>query len=414
MIIDVKTAFSALAEELHTGLTTEKLVIEPGCLSGLEALCARAGLSGPAAAVYDENTYRASEGRRPKAAWEVVLPPEGLHADEHGVALLEQRLRPGAAYLIAVGSGTVHDLTRYCAHQRGIPFVSCPTAASVDGFCSSVAAMTMHGAKKTIPAAAPKLVAADLDIIAAAPAYLAASGFGDMMGKYIALSDWEVSGILTGEFYCRPVAELMREALELTAAAADGIGRHEPAAVEKLTYGLLLSGVAMQLMGNSRPASGAEHHISHMIEMRPQGLGLSSSALHGEKVGVGTLLACREYRRLAACEAPVWRDYTPYRAEELRAVYGEALAEELLQENRDDAAARLSPRRLRESWSAVREVLSRIPEPEKLRELYGLVHAMTEPEELGVPRPALPAILDYSPAVRNRLTVMRLRRCAGF
>lgn len=414
MILDVKTAFSALAEELHTSLTTEKLVIEPGCLSGLDALCSQAGLSGPAAAVYDENTYRASEGRRPGAAWEVVLPPEGLHADEHGVALLERRLPEGAAYLIAVGAGTVHDLTRYCAHQRGLPFVSCPTAASVDGFCSSVAAMTMHGAKKTIPAAAPRLVAADPEIIAAAPAFLAASGFGDMMGKYIALSDWEVSGILTGEFYCRPVADLMREALELTAAAADGIGRHDPAAVEKLTYGLLLSGVAMQLMGNSRPASGAEHHISHMIEMKPQGLGLSSSALHGEKVGVGAILASGEYRRLAACENPVWHGYTPYPAEELRAVYGEALAEELLRENRDDAAARLSPRRLQENWSAVREVLSRIPAPEKLRELYGQVHAMTEPEELGVPRSAVPAILDYSPAVRNRLTVMRLRRCAGF
>ena len=414
MILDAKTAFSTLADELHTSLTTEKLVIEPGCLSGLDALCAQAGLSGPAAAVYDENTYRATEGRHPNAAWEVVLPPEGLHADEHGVALLEQRLRSGAAYLIAVGSGTVHDLTRYCAHQRGIPFVSCPTAASVDGFCSSVAAMTMHGAKKTIPATAPKLVAADPDIIAVAPAYLAASGFGDMMGKYIALSDWEVSGILTGELYCRPVAGLMREALELTAAAAEGIGCHEPAAVEELTRGLLLSGVAMQLMGNSRPASGAEHHISHMIEMKFEGPGLISPALHGEKVGVGTVLASREYHRLAACENPVWHDYAPYGAEELRAVYGSELAEELLRENRDDTASQLSPQRLLENWDTVREVISRIPEPEKLRELYGQVHAMTELEELGVPQSALPAILDYSPAVRNRLTLMRLRRCAGF
>lgn len=414
MTIDVKAAYSALAEELHTALTTEKLVIEPGCLSGLDGLCAQAGLTGPAAAVYDGNTYCAAEGRRPSAAWEVVLPPEGLHADEHGAALLEQRLPEGAAYLIAVGSGTVHDLTRYCAHRRGLPFVSCPTAASVDGFCSSVAAMTLHGAKKTIPAGAPKLVAADPELIAEAPARLAASGFGDMMGKYIALSDWEVSGILTGELYCRPVAELMREALELTAAAADGIGRHEPAAMEKLTCGLLLSGVAMQLMGNSRPASGAEHHISHMIEMTFERQGLSHPALHGEKVGVGTVLAGGEYHRLAACENPAWHGYTPYGTDELRTVFGPELAEELLRENRDDAASRLSPRRLSESWNAVREVISRIPAPEKLRELLGRGRAVTEPEELGIPRPALPAILDCSPAVRNRLTVMRLRRCAGF
>lgn len=281
MILKTKPAFSALAEELHTTLTTEMLVIEAGCLPQTAELCAGVGLTAPASAVYDENTYRAVGGRRPAAAWEVVLPADGLHANERGIALLEERLPEGAAYLIAVGSGTVHDLTRYCAHRRGIPFVSCPTAASVDGFCSSVAAMTIHGAKKTLPAAAPRLVVADLDVIAEAPAYLAASGFGDMMGKHIALSDWEISHILTGEFYCEAVSNLMREALALTAGAARGIRRRETAAVESLTYGLLLSGVAMQLMGNSRPASGAEHHISHMVEMGPAGI--SSAALHGKR-----------------------------------------------------------------------------------------------------------------------------------
>ena len=411
MILEAKAAFSALAEELHTTLTTETLVIEPGCLANVTDLCARAGLSGPAAAVYDENTYAATAGRRPAAAWEVILPAVGLHANERGVALLEERLPAGAACLIAVGAGTVHDLTRYCAFQRGIPFVSCPTAASVDGFCSSVAAMTMHGAKKTLPAAAPRLVAADPEVIAAAPAHLAASGFGDMMGKYIALSDWEISHILTGEFYSGAVADLMREALDLTAGAAADIGRREPEAMEKLTYGLLLSGVTMQLMGNSRPASGAEHHISHMIEMEPAGVPLSSPALHGEKVGVGTILASGEYHRLAALEAPVRRDYRPYGAAELRAVYGEKLAAELLAENRNDAAGPVTRPCLAARWEAVREVIARIPAPEALRALYRQAGAMTEPEDIGVSREMAAVLLDYSPAVRNRLTLMRLRRC---
>lgn len=411
MILKTKPAFSALAEELHTTLTTEMLVIEAGCLPQTAELCAGVGLTAPASAVYDENTYRAVGGRRPAAAWEVVLPADGLHANERGIALLEERLPEGAAYLIAVGSGTVHDLTRYCAHRRGIPFVSCPTAASVDGFCSSVAAMTIHGAKKTLPAAAPRLVVADLDVIAEAPAYLAASGFGDMMGKHIALSDWEISHILTGEFYCEAVAKLMKEALDMTAWAAEGIGRHEPEAMEKLTYGLLLSGVAMQLMGNSRPASGAEHHISHMIEMEPAGAGLSSPALHGEKVGVGTILASEEYHRLAACPALSWREYVPFGKAELKEIYGEKLAEELLAENREDVGTQVSLQRLSAGWDAVREVVSRIPTPQTLRMLYRQVGALMELEDIGVPQSVLPVLLDYSPAVRNRLTLMRLRRC---
>ncbi len=412
MILETRETFSKLAAELRTTPATGKIVIEAGCLPGVTELCAQEGLSGPAAAIYDENTWRAAAGRRPAASWEVVLPKKDLHANERGVALLEERLPEGAAYLIAVGAGTVHDLTRYCACQRGIPFVSCPTAASVDGFCSSVAAMTMHGAKKTVPAAAPKLVAADLDVIAAAPAYLAASGFGDMMGKYIALSDWEISHILTGEFYCEAVADLMREALALAAGAAEGIGRREPEAIEKLTYGLLLSGVAMQLMGNSRPASGAEHHISHMIEMAPHGI--SSTALHGEKVGVGTVLASGEYRRLAAQTAPAWHSYRPYEREELEAVYGETLAGELIKENQNDVAEQVIPQRLAENWDAVREIVSHIPAPETLRVLNHHAGAMTELEEIGVAQAALPVLQDHSPAVRNRLTLMRLRRCMAF
>ena len=100
---------------------------------------------------------------------------------------------------------------------------------------------------------------------------------------------------------------MTRNATEAVVLSAQGILRSEEAAYENLMYGLLLSGLAMQMMGNSRPASGAEHHISHMIEMEPAGLGVRSDALHGEKVGVGTLLAMEEYRRLADLAEPVFK-----------------------------------------------------------------------------------------------------------
>ena len=183
--------------------------------------------------------------------------------------------------MIAVGSGTIHDITRYCAYQLGVPFVSCPTAASVDGFCSSVSAMTWYGFKKTLTAVAPKIVVADLNVISKAPSYLAKSGFGDMVGKFVALADWKVAHIMTDEYFCNTIHDMTMDATRAVVQSADGIRKGNIDSFEKLTYGLLMSGLAMQLLGNSRCASGAEHHISHLIEMKPEGLGGTSNALHG-------------------------------------------------------------------------------------------------------------------------------------
>ena len=146
-------------------MTTEACFIEAGCLLKLDEYLEKYGLNGYCVAVYDENTYRVTSGMHPKADKEIVLPPENLHADNHGVALAMEQLPEKFDYMIAVGSGTVHDITRYCAYTKGVPFVSCPTAASVDGFCSSVAAMTWDGFKKTFTAVAPKIVVADLNVV---------------------------------------------------------------------------------------------------------------------------------------------------------------------------------------------------------------------------------------------------------
>lgn len=124
------------------------------------------------------------------------------------------RLEPDIQVMLAIGGGTVHDITRYCSTERGIPFISIPTAASCDGFCSNVAAMTWHGYKKTIPCQAPLLVVADLDVISAAPWRLTASGIGDMLGKFIALTDWRISHLLTGEKLCPVIYQIMEDAVD--------------------------------------------------------------------------------------------------------------------------------------------------------------------------------------------------------
>ena len=160
MIIDSKVYSGPCACGRNHPMDTQLSIVEAGCLGKLDAYIAQCGLSGFRTVIYDENTL-AAKGMVPIGADQrIVLDPAGLHANEHGVALVMDQLSAQADYLVAVGSGTVHDITRYCAYLRGIPFVSCPTAASVDGFCSSVAAMTWEGAKKTLTAAALTYVAA--------------------------------------------------------------------------------------------------------------------------------------------------------------------------------------------------------------------------------------------------------------
>ncbi len=126
-------------------MLTREAVIEPGCIRRLDEYAAKYGLSGRRAAIYDRNTYRAANMAHPAADQEIILDPHNLHANEIAVGMVKEQLQDDMDYLIAVGSGTIHDTARYCANELGIPFISCPTAASVDGFCSTVSAMTWKG-----------------------------------------------------------------------------------------------------------------------------------------------------------------------------------------------------------------------------------------------------------------------------
>lgn len=392
-------------------METVTTVIESGALKKIDTYLRKYNLSGFKVAVYDENTYNATIDRHPDVDFEVILNPDNLHANERGVEMLLQRLPKETDVLIAVGSGTIHDIVRYCAYEIGIEFVSCPTAASVDGFCSSVAAMTWKGCKKTITAVAPKIVIADIDIIKNAPVRLTRSGIGDMVGKYIALADWKIANIIKGEFYCKRIAQMTLEATESVVKSAEGITKGTDNSYENLMYGLLLSGLAMQMIGNSRPASGAEHHISHIIEMEPEALGVHSDALHGEKVGVGTLLALSEYQRLANLTDIQFKDYTKFSKEYILSAFGDEKGKEILKENEKDAAFGITGECLKANWHKICIEIGALPNAQYLNELYQKLGIKSKLSNIDIPNEKADSLLEYSPAVRNRLTLMRLRKC---
>ena len=410
MIIDSKKYNGICLCGREHKMTTEACFIEAGSLKNANEYMRSYDLSGYSVAIYDENTYKATRGVRPVADKEIILSPKGLHADNHGVAMALEQMPDSCDYLIAVGSGTVHDITRYCAHKLGIPFVSCPTAASVDGFCSSVAAMTWDGFKKTFEAVAPRIVIADLNIISKAPMFLTNSGFGDMIGKFIALADWRIAHCLTNEYFCPVIHDMTSEATRSVLECANEIKSGDISAYEKLTYGLLMSGLAMQMLGNSRCASGAEHHISHLIEMEPIGLDAHSDALHGEKVGVGTLLATQEYHRLKSLPDIKWNDFSPLCKDYIENMFGPALSKSITAENAVNCASALTGQAICEKWVEICNIISSIPTYEELFEIYKLLGTKASLSDIGVDEGKTSILLEYSPLVRNRLTLMRLRR----
>jgi glycerol-1-phosphate dehydrogenase [NAD(P)+] len=217
----------------------------------------------------------------------------GLLADEAHVARLDEALAGMEAdSIVAVGSGVITDLTRYVASHLGRPFISVPTAASMDGYASGVAAMEFGGMKTTFAAVTPVAIFAEPVTVAAAPAEMTRAGLGDLLGKATARLDWLASHALYGEAFCAEVARRVIAPAMQAAAHVDEILERSPEAISRVLHGLIESGVAMAMVGSSRPASGCEHHASHFWDLLAS-QGRRPHASHGLQVGYATHFAMR-------------------------------------------------------------------------------------------------------------------------
>jgi glycerol-1-phosphate dehydrogenase [NAD(P)+] len=233
-----------------------------------------------------------------------------LHTDENAIAAAGEALRlcaggDGIAPIpIAVGSGTLNDIVKRAAYEAGIPYICVPTAPSVDGYTSFGAAAVVKGFKTTLPCDAPVAVVADQDVMAAAPYRLLAAGYGDLAAKLNSGRDWLLASAADLDTIEPDIWQLSQGKLQERLSRPDGLSRRDPGAVRAVFDGLCDTGLAMQDRGDSRPASGSEHHFSHCLEM--YGLTIDGQeVLHGEKVAAGTLLATAAAE--AICALPVSR-----------------------------------------------------------------------------------------------------------
>jgi len=229
-----------------------------------------------------------------------------LHASEHQVRSLGERidfhaagLPPGANILpVAVGSGTVNDIVKAAAFERNLPYIVVATAASMNGYTSAIAALTVDGLKKTVPSAPPLAVFADPEVLAAAPNRMAVSGLADLLSKPVSSADWKLAHLLWDEPYCEAPVRIADDAVEQAAREAGRIREGDPGGITALFDALLISGMSMAMAGTSSPASGGEHLISHYLDMTApfEPGGPREPMLHGEQVGAATAVTTRLYR----------------------------------------------------------------------------------------------------------------------
>lgn len=289
----------------HHVTTLKYLKIGQGVLECLPEALTAVGAKRPMV-VCDDNTYKVA-GERVAQLLQAAGIPHSLYI----VPCMEDRLRPAewelgsicmhfdaqCDFILGVGSGVINDLCKVAGHATGRPTGIVGTAPSMDGYASNSSSMEVNKVKTTLYNACPVLILCDTQIIAQAPMRMLWAGLGDMAAKYISVCEWRISHLVTGEYYCESVAEMMRVSLRKIMANAEGIQRREPDAIQNIVEGLVMAGLAMAYAQVSRPASGLEHYFSHVWEMQALERGKPYD-LHGIQVGVGTVLSMKLYEKI--------------------------------------------------------------------------------------------------------------------
>ncbi len=381
--------------------------------------------------VADQNTYAALGASVERALRDarfdittIVLEGAEVVADAHYLVQVFVHTDQQKRTFLAVGSGTITDITRFVSHCTKSSFISLPTAPSVDGFTSISAPLVIGGLKQTIICQPPIAVFGDLATLCAAPHRLIASGFGDMIGKLLSIADWKLGHVLWDERYDEQILQRSRQAALNAANHAAAIGQADEASVALLLDGLIESGFCMSEFGNSNPASGAEHHLSHFWEM--QLLWQNKPAiLHGEKVGVASILAAQWYAAIRQMNrdqvaARLKTTCLPDREaqiQKIKTIFA-PVADQIIHDQRafldltEDMFESLK-QRVVDRWDDVQAIAANVPPPQQFTDWLRQAGAPIAGKELGLSKRDVDLAKEYSHYLRNRFTINKLRLILG-
>lgn len=289
----------------HHNFSVHEMSIRKGAIEDLPKM-AEPFKDGKILVVFDNNTYKVA-GKKAVELLEAngfniktLLFDTGddiLIPDEKTLGRILQEQDLDCKLMIAVGSGVINDSVKFVTSRTGLPYIIVATAPSMDGYVADGAPIFSHGHKYSPVAHLTYGLVGDTDILKTAPDDLIQAGFGDMVGKITAIADWDLSVKANGDYRCDTCVELTNRAMKITFDSCDGLPKRDPKALGDLLEGLTLTGVAMALVNLSRPASGAEHMLSHYWEMDYVERGVNPNH-HGIQVGVATPVIARFFEEV--------------------------------------------------------------------------------------------------------------------
>lgn len=347
-----------------------------------------------------------------------VFSAEDLVPDEAALGELMVAFDKDADLIIAVGTGTINDSCKFVSYQMKRDYFVVATAPSMDGFASTGAPLITNHLKTTYEAHTPQVIIGDLDVLCKAPMNMITAGLGDILGKYTCLTDWKISRIINEEYYCETIVEMVEVSLKKVIDNIELVKTRDPKVIQSIMEALILTGIAMSFVGNSRPASGSEHHISHYWEMKFLFEG-RKPVLHGTKVGIGTVAITYLYSvlknmdidfdkaRLAAknfdCEKWEKKIHDTYSF----AAPGVIQLEKKVKKNDPEThAVRIA--KIEQHWPEIVRVMDDLPSLSYIEKSLSELGAPINPAQVGVDYQSVVDSIIVAKEVRDRYTLLQL------
>ncbi len=354
----------------------------------------------------------------------IVLQGDPVRPDEGYLIKILAELDDQPATFVSVGSGTLTDMVRFVAYRAKSDFISMPSAPSMDGYAASGSSLTLNGMKQTVNSRPPIAILADLPTLAHAPQDMIAAGFGDVFGKFTALADWAMGGLIINDRYVPEIADRVSQRLEQCARLIDHLEENWEKNIHALMDAQLEVGLCMLETGNSRPASGSEHSCSHFWEMKLMTEG-RHVAFHGTKVGFASTLIAERYAwirkmdlpevkaRLAAAPMPDVNEEVAT----IRRIYG-TIAEDVIGTQKfflgmTPEEYQAMKERIIAFWPEIQSIAAGVPAPGEVSDLIRKAGLPTAADEIGLTAQDVREALYYGHYLRNPFTVIKLLRILG-
>jgi len=417
---------------LEAATETKAFITGEGCRLDTPTVFQQYFPGATAIIIADENTFQAAgqivQERLQGSGVRVLVPyifPGApiLHAEyEHVETLRELLVQHPEVIPIAVGSGTLNDLVKRTVYELNRRYMIVATAASVDGYSSFGAPIVQHGFKKTMECPAPLVIVADIEVLRDAPFKMTAAGYADLMSKIPAGADWIIADFVDEEPIQPPIWNMIQPPLKTWLGSPERLKEGDAQAFEYLFEGLTMTGFAMQAMHNSRPASGADHLLSHIWDMQHHCDANGQSVSHGFQVSIGTLgstalmevVFARDIQQLdidAVCQQ--WISWEAREAEIQHAFKGTPIIDRVLAECQakyipvEQLRTRLE--QLVAGWEALRQKVSEQIIPyQQLKTMLQAADCPVTPEQINVTKERMRNTYLLAQMIRNRYTILDL------